>query len=167
MNYESDTTCPAHNTSFIENDEHQDHDTHIPVPSEQTLQDHNMPIPTTNSPKHKQPAKHSSIPMLTTSTVNKTPSSLKANDAETTPMTSLPRPSTGSSTENSITEINPEPVKSNKKHTMPVKPANHTSPQATRQPLLPIPPASARINCTQQLLTRQYNRAINNQHFAG
>ena len=64
MVYESNTTCPSHNTSFIEHDEHytlQDHNKPIPGPSEYTLQDHDTPILLTNSPKHKQAAKQSCI----------------------------------------------------------------------------------------------------------
>ena len=82
-----------------------------------------------NSPEHKQPAKQSSIPMSTMSTVNKTLSSMKPNNAKIIQKTLLSRPSTGITTEDSIIKINSKPVESENKYLMPMKPANHTGPQ--------------------------------------
>ena len=61
---------------------------------------------------------------------------MKLKDAKITPMTLLQRPLTTTTTKGSIIEINSKPVESDKKHQMSMKPANHTNPQATRQPLL-------------------------------
>ena len=81
-----------------------EHDEHY------TLQDHETPISLTNSPTCKQPAKQSHMLVSTTTTVKKTPSGLKPNDAKITPMIQLPRPSTATTTKDSIIEIDLKPV---------------------------------------------------------
>ena len=99
--------------------------------------------------------------------LTKLPSSTKPNDTKITPMTPLLRPSIDTPITNSILENHSKPVESDNKCLMPMKPANNTGPQATRQPLLPIPQTSTRINSYQQLLTRPTNSAIYNQHITG
>ena len=134
MDYESDTTCPSHNSSFGEYEKQyplQDHDTPIPGPSELPLQDQETPSPSTNSPEHEEPDKQSHTPVSTTATVHKTISSMTPNDIKITPVTLLSRPSMATTTKDNVI-ISPKPVESNKNYTIPMKPANHTSPQATR-----------------------------------
>ena len=119
-----------------------------------------MPIPPTNSTKHEQPATQSGIPMSTTLAVNKTPSNTEVNDTKTTPMTLHRRPSTTNTTEDSVSEINPEAIKRDKKHMMPMKPENHSSPQSTRQPVLPKPQVS------RQLLLPAPPESAKNKHYS-
>ena len=92
---------------------------------------------------------------------------MKPNYAQTISITSLPRASPATTMKDSIDKINAKPLESDNKHPVPMKPANHTSPQAARQPLLSTPPASAYINSTQQLLKRPPNGVINSENITG
>ena len=85
MEYESGTTCVSLETSFI--DEYyilQDHDAHIPGPSELTLQDQMTPSPSTNNPEHEQSDKQSH-PSVNSSTSSQNYHSMTLNEIKNNP----------------------------------------------------------------------------------